>query len=99
MRKILASMMKKKQTDTWSLYLPEVQYIMNTQLNSVTKGTPYKKVFGMQPNLELDGIIDDGNEEEETSTEPSTSTATFTSTASSTSKATLTSTAPSTIRM
>ncbi len=66
-------MMEEKQTDTWSSYLPEMQYIMNTQLNSVTKSTPYKIVFGMQHNLGLDGIIDGGNEEEETSTAPSTS--------------------------
>ena len=49
-------MMEEKQSDTWSVYLPEDQYIMNTQLNSITKSTPYKIVFGILFYKKLDLI-------------------------------------------
>ena len=63
LQKILASLMAERKKDTWSEFLCEVQYIMNTNIHSVSKTTPYKIVFGQSHNLGIEGIVDGGDEE------------------------------------
>ena len=69
LQKILSSMMEERNNDTWSEFLPEVQYIMNTNQHSVSKSTPFKMVTGVVHNLGMEGTIDGGDESEVVSSE------------------------------
>ena len=64
LQKILASIMEERNNDTWSDFLPEVQYMMNTNQHSVSRSTPYKMVTGVMHNLGMEGAIDGGDEDE-----------------------------------
>ena len=64
LEKLLMSKMKEKNTNDWVEFLPNIQYIMNINMQNSTKTTPYDIVFGQGPNLGLNGVFDGGNEVE-----------------------------------
>ena len=57
------SKMKENNTNDWVDFLPNIQYIMNINMQNSTKTTPYDIVFVKSPNLGLSGVFDGGNEE------------------------------------
>ena len=64
LEKLLMSKMKENNTNDWVEFLPNIQYIMNINMQNSTKTTPYDIVFGQGPNLGLNGVFDGGNEVE-----------------------------------
>ena len=63
LEKLLMSKMKENKTNDWVEFLPNIQYIMNINMQNSTKTTPYDIVFGQNPNIGLNGVFDGGNEE------------------------------------
>ena len=45
----------------WDKYLPFIQFAMNTSVSKTTKCTPYQTIYGNNPRLPIDFLIEDPN--------------------------------------